>query len=272
MMTDVIDAFMDRLFIAVPPLREEWERYLQTQQNHEAEGLGPPRPGVFLLSLARTSRDWFRSGDPHLHPLLRFLESELGRDPEIDELIETRFAAYLPEPGDTYDGMLKLLGPKLRAARDRQLVEDELAVPESTVDFLRRLADAVPSLRERVAEHFRRFNGRPLPHAFMGEIVFEAIRFASTGKAEVVQPLIDFLESEFGRDEDVDNVIAVSFIEMLPQPGERGADIEAVLGPKLRAELESQRQWSADRMQELAEARVVPPADGLDVGDDGGDR
>jgi hypothetical protein len=36
MMTDVIDAFMDRLFIAVPPLREEWERYLQTQQNHEA--------------------------------------------------------------------------------------------------------------------------------------------------------------------------------------------------------------------------------------------
>lgn len=124
-------------------------------------------------------------------------------------MIETGFAAYLPEPGDASEAMVGLLGPKLRAARERQEAEDEAAVPASTVDFLRRLGVAVPALR-----------------------------------GQVVRPLVDFLESEYGVDDDVDNVIDVSFIEMLPEPGEGGSEIEQLLGPKLRAELDRQRNWS----------------------------
>jgi hypothetical protein len=36
----------------------------------------------------------------------------------------------------------------------------------------------------------------------------------------------------------------LAFVEMLPNPGERGSEIEQLLGPKLRAELERQRNWS----------------------------
>ena len=240
-MSDVVDVFMGRLFRAVPPLRQEWERYVQSRQSYEAEGLSPPSRGVFLLRLVRLSKDWFQSGDPALAALLEFFESELGADPAIDELIETGFAAFLPEPGDPSEAMLELLGPKLRAARNRQLREDE--APASTVAFLRRRGEAVPSLRDRVVKHFERLNGRPLPHVFMGEIVFEAVDLVASGRPAAVRPLVEFLESEFGVDEDIDNVIAVSFIEMLPAPGERGVEIENLLGPKLREELERQRNW-----------------------------
>lgn len=238
---------MDRLFQAVPPVRQEWEAYVRSRRHDDADAGASPSIGVFLLRLVRSSEERFRSGNvvlaAQLHGLFEFFESELGGDPEIDELIETSFAAYLPEPGDPAAGMLQLLGPKLGAARARQLQEDDLAVPASTVDFLWRLAEAVPSLRERVAEHFERLNNRPLPHAFVGEIVFEAVGLVAAGRAEVVRPLLGFLEAEYGIDEDIDNVIAVSFVEMLPDRGESGAEILDLLGPKLRAEYERQRNW-----------------------------
>jgi hypothetical protein len=245
-MTDLGEVFGEKLFRAVPPLRQEWERYLESHQNNEARWLLPPGMGVFVLRLASSSGKWFTSGDPalavQLDALLGFLESELGVDPGIDELIETGFAAYLPEPGDAAEAMLELLGPKLRAARTRQSLEDEAAVPASTVAFLRRLAEAVPPLRDRVAHHFERLHGRPLPHPFMGEIVFEAVDLVASGRGDEVRLLLDFLESEFGGDDDVDNVIAVSFIELLPNPGEYGAEVENLLGPKLRADLERFRR------------------------------
>ena len=247
-MTDVVDAFASRLFGAVPGVRREWERYLQDHRDDEAKGFEPPGMDGFLLELVGTSMGWFQSREPghaaRLRGLLDFFESEFGADPGIDELVESFFVADLPEPGGRDAGMLDLLGPKLRAARDRQLREDALAVPESTVDFLRRLADGVPSLRGRVAEHFERLNGRPLPHAFIGEVVFEAVDLVASERAEVVRPLLGFLEAEDGVDADIDNVIEVSFVEMLPNPGERGVEIEDLLGPKLKAELERQRNWS----------------------------
>jgi hypothetical protein len=106
----------------------------------------------------------------------------------------------------------------------------------------------------------------------MGDVVIEAVELVAAGKADEVRVLLDFLESEFGVDDDVDNVIAVSFVEMLPGVGESGAGIEQVLGPKLRGELERQREWSEGRMRELAAARVVPPPGGLDVRESGSDR
>lgn len=144
----------------------------------------------------------------------------------------------------TSEAMLGLLGPKLRAASERQEAQDDAAVPASTVDFLRRLGEAVPALRGRVAAHFERLHGHPLPHPFMGEVVFEAVELVASGRGQVVRPLVEFLELEYGVDDDVDNVIDVSFVELLPEPGERGSEIERLLGPKLSAELERQRNWS----------------------------
>ena len=152
-----------------------------------------------------------------------------------------------------------------------QVRQEDESAPESTVQFLHRMAEAVPVLGERLQEHFSGYR-RPLAHAFMGQIVFDMFELHTSGRSEDVRPLLAFLESEFGIDEDVDNVISVSFIEMLPEPGERGADIEDLLGPKLRADLEGKRKWGEDYLRELANRRVVPPPAGLDVRDDGGDR
>ena len=73
--------------------------------------------------------------------------------------------------------------------------------------------------------------------------MFEAVDLNASGRTELVRPLIQFLEAEFGVDEDVDNVIAVSFVEMLPGAGEPGVEIVGLLGPKLRAEYDRQQNW-----------------------------
>jgi hypothetical protein len=61
-----------------------------------------------------------------------------------------------------------------------------------------------------------------------------------TGRLDEPRTVLDLLESEFGTG-DVDGQIAVGFVEMLPYPGEPGAAIVDLLGPKLRAELGRQR-------------------------------
>jgi hypothetical protein len=256
-MSDAVDAFERRLFAAVPALRAEMESYRQSYEAEYAEqGLEPPDVAGFLMDLALDSGPRLLGANREdvavIRDLFGFLESELGHDPEVDQLIETMFLENLPEPDGRYARVLDLLGPKLRAARIRKFHEDKQSVPPSTVAFVHRLGEAVPALRERLADHIARHHGRPQPHAFMGEIVFDAIRLASSGKSAAVKPLTDFLESEFGRDKDVDNVIAVSFIEMLPNPGEPGAEIVDLLGPKLRAEYRRHHNWSAPRPEQPA--------------------
>ncbi|MFG1620944.1 hypothetical protein [Kribbella sp. NPDC049227] len=247
-MSEAEDALEQRLYAAVPSLRPEMELFRQTNAEEYAElGLGAPDLQGFLQDLALDCGRRAMEGPPEdvatMRHLFAFLESELGHDPEIDELIETTFVANLPEPDGRYAGVLELLEPRLRAARLRRFQADIQSVPAATVDFLYRLGDAVPGLRSRVVSHAEEHRGRPLPHAFMGEIVLEAADLVASGRGQVVRPLVDFLETEYGADADVDNVIAVSFVEMLPNPGDRGAEIESLLGPKLRAELERQRSW-----------------------------
>lgn len=248
-MSDAVDAFEQRMYAAVPALRAEMETYRQSYGDEYAEqGLEPPGLDGFLLDLAldcgQRTLEGSREDAATMRRLFEFMDSELGNDADVDELIETTFVENLPAPDGRYAQILGRLGPKVLAARLRRFQESQLSVPPSTVAFLQRLGAAVPGLQSRVTGHFGYHRGRPLPHAFMGEIVFEAVELVASGRGEVVRPLIGFLEAEYGVDEDVDNVIEVSFVEMLPNPGERGSEIEQLLGPKLRAELERQRNWS----------------------------
>jgi hypothetical protein len=247
-MSEAEDALEQRLYSAVPSLRAEMENFRRTNADDYAElGLEAPDLQGFLLDLALDAGRRALDGTPEdvatMRRLFAFLESELGHHPEIDELIETTFVANLPEPDGKYARVLESLGPRLRAARLRRFQADIRSVPATTVDFLDRLGHAVPALHSRVVAHAEEHRGRPLPHALIGEIVLEAVDLVASGRGEVVRPLVDFLEAEYGADADVDNVIDVSFVEMLPNPGERGAEIEELLGPKLRAELERQRHW-----------------------------
>ncbi|TCC58669.1 hypothetical protein E0H73_25460 [Kribbella pittospori] len=103
---------------------------------------------------------------------------------------------------------------------------------------------ALSPLQPKLRAHVEKY-GSALPHTFMDDVTDEAVRLFRAGQVEAILPLLDFLESEFGADEYIDNVIALSFVDSLPGPGEPGADIETSLPPKLRGELERHRHWSA---------------------------
>ena len=49
------------------------------------------------------------------------------------------------------------------------------------------------------------------------------------------------LEAEAGQDPEIDEMLAVSFVEVLPHPGEPGAAMAENLGPKLTEMLREQR-------------------------------
>ncbi|MGC4941112.1 hypothetical protein [Kribbella sp. DT2] len=232
--------FLDRLLAAVPALRADWDRESAFQQ----EGGLPPTPGSFLIALGfSTVRRWAEGGTEatrDLQALLAFLEDEAA-DFETAELI-TKYVACLPDPGDRDDEVLDLLGPQLRELKNDQLRYDDKPASPAVVAFLHRLADEVPFLHRQVLEHFAQYQ-KPLGHLFLGGVVSDACTRYDEHGAAAVGPLLAFLEREFEQDPDVDNVIAVSFVELLPAPGQPGAGVETVLGPKLRAELDRQRAW-----------------------------
>jgi hypothetical protein len=247
-MSDVEDAFVRGLLEAFPVFRADLDRALEFYEEHKSDGyVRRPTSSRFLLTLTSNVLDRYLNGGPaeteQFRGLLSYLEAQLGRDPEVDELIESRVVELLPEPGGPDARVLELLGPKMRAARLRLYREAREAVPESTVRFLDRMVEAVPPLRERLREHLAKYQWA-LPHTFMDDVTAEAIRLHKAGQSDAIRPLLEFLEAEFGVDEFVDNLIALSFVEALPKPGEPGADMENLLGPKLRGELERQRNWS----------------------------
>ena len=77
-------------------------------------------------------------------------------------------------------------------------------------------------------------------HPFLGAVAFWAADEVEAGRPDEVRRILDLLEAEYGTG-DVDEPIAVSFVENLPYPGEAGTGIVDLLGPKLRAELTRQR-------------------------------
>ena len=233
--------FLRRLLQAVPFVQADWDREQAFYQDNKSAGyFHPPTAGSFLIGLGFTTvHRWAAGGAPEadqLRALLAFLEAEAA-DPFI-----ARFVGCLPDPGDQNDEVLKLLGPRLRELKDDQVRYDDESVSAAVVDFLHRMADEVPFLRQQVFEHFEEYR-HPLAHVFVGGSVSWVCALYAAGHVDTVRPLLDFLEREFEQDPEVDNVIAVSFVEMLPFPGEPGAEIEHALGPKLRAELDRQRAW-----------------------------
>jgi hypothetical protein len=241
-MSEATDAFVDRLLVRLPPLQAEYETI---RRESVEEGLGERVAGVFLDEVTRALRYRFRSGvieaTSELAALAAVLEDEYGRDPEVDQLVEGCFLALLSveEPGGP--DPVTVLGPRLAAVvRERRAWTAEPAAAA----FVERLVGAVPALARLAAENRNGDRGDVLLHGFLSDVAFrEADNFRSEEAValEEVRAVLSLLESEFGVDRAVDEAIAVSFVENLPYPGEPGADLTGQLGPKLRAELQTQR-------------------------------
>ena len=230
------EAFTARLLEALPGTRGRYEAAVATCR---AEGIEDAATRIFLDEYLRDLLDRFRA-DPdavrlELARLARVLEQEYGIDDEVDYFLDALLA--LVPPGHEQPDPAVVLGPKLRA-----VVEAKRAwrARPPDAELVRRLLDAVPALEPLAREHTYGDREDVLVHPFLGGVAEREAENAAAGRLDEVRTVLGLLEDAYGTG-DVDEPIAVSFVEMLPYPDEPGAVVVDLLGPKLRAEIARQR-------------------------------
>ncbi|MBW3650414.1 MAG: hypothetical protein KY458_07595 [Actinobacteria bacterium] len=120
---------------------------------------------------------------------------------------------------------------------------------EAVNALINRLAGRSPRLAALLREHRVENFGDVLPHVFFGDltrfILREYCRIAGertvdeSAMTSELEGLLEELEGAFasGEDEEVSELIAVSFLENLPGRDEEGQGIRDLLGPTLRTAL-----------------------------------
>ncbi|WP_159705579.1 hypothetical protein [Arthrobacter sp. 18067] len=107
--------------------------------------------------------------------------------------------------------------------------------------FMRDLIADHPHLRPNYDEHLKDNDGDLLPHLLIADICRWVVTEQDSQPLQILQ-LLSWLEVHFAgmsdAKDDVDNAIAVSFIEHLPLLSEPGADVVLLLGPKMKAQYE----------------------------------
>lgn len=114
---------------------------------------------------------------------------------------------------------------------------------ERTVSFVTLMAAQFPALGRLRAEHVNDNVGETLPHVFLGDVTRHVLSLLDetsghvTSQSELHDILQAFEDAYTTGDEDIQELIVVSFLEHLPYPGETGAEIRDMLGPNLRRQL-----------------------------------
>src|SRR4051794_13427654 len=101
-MSEIEDGFVRGILEEFPVFRADLDGLLASYEARNAGGSVPhPTSSRFLLALAVNVVDRYREGGSaeaaQFRGLLGYLEAQFGRDPEIDELIATRFLELMPE-------------------------------------------------------------------------------------------------------------------------------------------------------------------------------
>jgi hypothetical protein len=106
--------------------------------------------------------------------------------------------------------------------------------------FIAELLAIVPELQPPYLEHLDGNFGELLPHVFFGDVTDWAVeqhaatKHGSLAAEEALTRLLNFLESGYpAGDSEVQNLIAVSFLENLPHSHEENWEIRRRLGPNL---------------------------------------
>ena len=104
---------------------------------------------------------------------------------------------------------------------------------------LEELCADVPALQPLWTAHLNENHGEFLPHVFLADVARFAVASlqGTADQAAIAQSILTFLERAFAAgDPDVQELIAVSFIENLPRDEQPGHEIRRLLGPHLLAE------------------------------------
>ena len=115
---------------------------------------------------------------------------------------------------------------------------------EQTVSFVKSMVSLHPELGAILEEHIKDNLGEILPHVFFGDVarytssLFPAAPRGGLLLRRELRDLLDYLEATYSSgDEELRELISVSFLENLPRPGELGAQIREMLGPNLSRQL-----------------------------------
>jgi len=111
----------------------------------------------------------------------------------------------------------------------------------STVALVGALLNRFDVLRPLLEEHLEDQDGEVLPHLLMADIErWAEVEIAKRGHEarDLVQGVLDFLEEAYAtQGSEVEELIAVSFLEHLPRPGAPGSQLRAMVGPRLAEQL-----------------------------------
>lgn len=231
-MSKLVDALLARLAEASPRLAgmlaEHRERFEEQA------------PRAFLRTAAFVTAAGYQSEAPdhagEFQQVLDVLEAEVGTDEDLDGLIAESFLANVPLDDDPRGSVRSLLGPKLLGLLDRRPSQSPSQAG------VHRLVTAEPALADDLNEHLDTYEGL-LPHLFMGELIDRLLEWLGDGDeadAARVRTVLAALDDEYGRNFEVDELIAASFVEDLPEAGE-DSGLLVLLGPKLKKELNRQR-------------------------------
>lgn len=104
----------------------------------------------------------------------------------------------------------------------------------ATVAAIGSLIDSHRELLPVLEEHLEDNEGEVLPHLVMADVMRWLVAHRAS-EPQVCQSVVDWLERRFltGPD-DVRGLIAVSGVEMIPEPGQPGSELRELLGPALR--------------------------------------
>lgn len=119
---------------------------------------------------------------------------------------------------------------------------------ETTIDFIEQLVSKYPGLKPIFDEHVSDNFGEVLPHLFFGDLTrYVVARFTEvegdphedTQAENELRRLLNDLENAYvDGQEEIRELISVSFLENLPRPGEEASGVRTWLGPELSAQLD----------------------------------
>jgi hypothetical protein len=137
--------------------------------------------------------------------------------------------------------------------------------------FIKSLVERFPGLSPLLDEHLKDQDGELLAHVYFGDVtryVVALIRDGSVASLDEAQQIINYLEATYRSNEDVQNLIDVSFLENLQQEAATEKALK-MLGPVLtNAWQEMEAHWeNLYRLREEREGSADKIEIGFKVGD-----
>jgi hypothetical protein len=227
-------AFVVELLRIVPEL-------IPTCQKHLRQHRGKLVPHVFMERVRDYVVKQLRAGltdeQSPAARALRFFESALTSGACDVEEILVSFVENVAEFVPTLPALYDLMGPKLR---------EELAFYNSSKAFVKELLETVPELIPIYQKHIQD-NDALLAHVLMGrvsEYVIDQLRAGQTDEPSPASRTIRFFEHAMTvEDDDVQEIIHVSFVENVAEFVPELPILYDLMGPKLREVLVYYESW-----------------------------